>query len=618
MIYLASSAFFYVIGIIIIGFGHKMLSWSKASFSSYLEKSVFAYGLGFGALSYAILASGIFKALYAETILSILLVMAIISAREIVNLHKLMWNAVKGIRGSGSFGLYLVSILFAAILLMYLGSMAPSYSNDSMVYHLKDAKYFANTHYIGLIPHDSTNALWPYLVEMYFTLALLFKLPPMAGLFHLSLAIGAAVGIYAFCKRYFSAKIGLLASTVFMLTPGIFMEARETYVDLGMVFFAFMAFYAFSVWLDEKRTFWIGLSGAMCGLAISVKYFIIIVPIILGTYILCISLRDRTLKHLTTFSICLFLASFVWYMRQYIALGNPTFPFFSKIFGTSGLGMRVMEVLSEKSIRDSYGLGISLKSFLILPWQITIFPGKFGGEQLGPIFLAVIPAIVLIRPVDRNIKRIFIFLFAYFVLWFFGYQNLRFLLPIAPLLSIAVAYIVYGLNGVANSLFSNFIRAAVSAILAASLALCIYHNAEGIKVVLGLDNQDNYLARNERSYEISKYINKNLPENSKLLVVNEWHTFFIDRDNRRELYYWIYTRYDDKYKNPGEIIDFFKREGFTHILYAYDKDSIGLMDEGLLSLMRRDEFVKNHLKLIYEQAPSSRNANGIEYKVYKI
>ena len=622
MLYLASALAFYFICLVILSVGRRILRMFNIALASAAEESVFSYGIGFGAISYLVLLVGIFKILYLPVVVVIFLSLAVVLYKEIIYFHGCFLVALSGYKESDIKSRILTALVFIIMALIFLSALAPSYSNDSLVYHLKDAKYFAQTHTIGRIPYDSTNSLWPYLLEMYFMLALLLKLPPLAGLFHFSLMAAAAIGIYAFVKRCLSKKIALLASLIFILTPGIFMEAKETYIDLGMVFYASLAVYAFYIWLDNKKSAWIALSGAMCGLAISVKYFIIVVPLILGACLIALSVkewgreRSARVRSLAVFAVSVLAASSVWYLRQYLVLGNPVFPFFYKIFGTSGLDISVLEALSEKSIRGSYGIGTSFMSLVTLPWQLTIFPQKFGGEQIGPIFLAIIPAVILIRPLDKIIKCLGWFSLAFIVAWFFVYQNLRFFLPVVPFLSIISSYVICGSES--RQAFHKILLATTFICLGFSAALLVYHNYDNVKTVIGLESKDNYLSRNERSFEISKYINDKLPLNAKILVVNEGHTFFIDRDNAREHYYWIYDRYDKKCKSADEVVYYFKSRGFTHILWAETGDEAKHDGNSLVSLMHNKGFKDKYLKPVHEQAPRSKNASGVKYILYKI
>jgi len=624
MEYIISLSVFILFMLLACAIGRKLLRVFGINFHSAEESFVFAFGIGFAAIAYIVLFLGMAGVLYRWLAVVIFTIISLVVLPEIKDSFEWILKGGTSLKNTNSAieGVLKVFIALAA-LIMLLGALAPSYSNDSMSYHLTDAKYFVSTHSIGQIPNNSTNALWPYLVEMYFTLAILLRLLPMAGLFHFSLAAFSAVGVYALSKRLFSHRTGLFAAALFILTPGIFMEAKETYVDLGMVFYTLAAVYAFLVWMNNPEKRWLALSGAMCGFAISVKFFIAIVPAILSCYLAFAIFKKRkrerlvSLKGTIVFFIAASLTSFVWYLRQYIATGNPFFPFFYKIFGTSSISVNVLELLSEKVIRSAYGIGTSLKSFIVLPWQITIHPDRFGGEQLGPVFLAFMPALLLIKRVDRNIKRILAFSFIYLVAWFFTYQNLRFLLPVAAFLSIIVAYVLVNVQG-KTGIFKKVLWMGAMTCLLFSLALCLYHNFQGAKVVLGFDSKGSYLSRNERSYDISEYINNNISNAAKILVVNEGHTFFIDKDNKREIYFWIYMKYEDIYGSPEAVMDFFKSQGFTHILYAEFGDEPRQGGNRLTSLMQDSKFRNEHLKLLYEERPASANANGVKYLLFKI
>lgn len=627
MIYLISSFVFYLIVLIIVAAGRNVLTLSKIVFTSRTEELTFSYAIGFALMSYLILFIGMCNLLYKEIAILFLIILAFFLRKDIVYINKEILDSIKEFaRTNFKFStLLLVFLIIIIALIICIGALAPSYSNDSMVYHLTDAKYFANTHTIGLIPYNSTNSLWPYLVEMYFVLAILLNMLPLAGLFHFSLMVATAVALYTFSKRFFSEELAVLASTIFILVPGIFMEAVQTYVDLGLVFYTFMAVYAFLVWMEKGQLRWSALSGAMCGLGMSVKYFGIVIPLILGTYFTFGFFRVRGLERKAIFkSFILFfvsavVTSFIWYLRQYIVMGNPVSPFFYRIFGTGKLTIEVVEAISEKFYHKALGSGLTLKNFFTIPWRLTMLPAEFGGEQLGPIFLAMIPALVLIKGMDRNTKRILIFSSFYFLIWILTYQQLRFLLPVVPFLSIVSAYVLYNLAGT-KGVLSKLIWTSLAVYLLFLIALCIYHNVEAIKVVSGLESRESYLARNERSFQISEYMNKNLPHGTKIMVVNEEHTFFIDIDYKRELYYWIYTNYDKKCHNAQEVITFLKSEGFTHILYADAGSPLSEKPQAtrLTELMLDDVVRKRYLRLIYKIEQRSKNANGLRYLVYEI
>ncbi|MCK5451759.1 MAG: glycosyltransferase family 39 protein, partial [Candidatus Omnitrophica bacterium] len=608
MEYLASIFIFMSLVLILWAVGRKMLTICSINCTSVSENFVFSFGIGFGIIAYLVLFLGIFKVLYCSLICGVLAAIALIVFPEVKKCLRDIKDAFIKIKNTklDPVSKVLLCMLGVVVLMTLFGALSPSYSNDSMVYHLTDAKYFAQNHMVGHIFENSTNSLWPYLVEMYYTLAMLFNLAPMAGLFHFSLAVVSAVGIYSFSKRFFSHKIGIVSSVIFFLTPIIFTEATHTYVDLGSVFYAFLAFYAFVLYLENKTINWAGISGVMCGLGMSVKYFFVIVPVILGIYFVFVAFRDKfpgsVFKALLLFSAGTIAIPIIWYVRQYIVIGTPVFPFFAGIFGVAGLDPEVIKVISEKSIRESHGMIVNLKSLLTLPWRMVMSPEEFGGEKIGPVFLAIIPAFIFLKDVDKIVKRVSIFAIAYICLWFVLYQHMRFFMPVVPFLSVISAYIICDTIGT-KKVIDRIIWTLVCILLAFSLGFSFYHNVEPAKVVLGMESRENYLSENERSFRISEYVNKQLSTDDKLMVVGEGHTFFVDKSYKREMYWWIFSRYEKKYNSPDEVVDALRRDGFSHILYAEyggDKEKRGTFFR-LTKLMENEEFKDGFLEEIYTE-----------------
>ena len=56
-------------------------------------------------------------------------------------------------------------------------------------------------------------------------------------------------------------------------------------------------------------------------------------------------------------------------------------------------------------------------------------------------------------------------------------------------------------------------------------------------------NEDRYLAKQDRSSAVYQYINKHTPPTSKILIIGELRTLYLDRENIREIYYRIYDKY---------------------------------------------------------------------------
>ncbi len=626
MDYFISISVFFVLVLVLWALGRKLLGAAGLKTISVSENMVFSFAMGFGTLSCVILFLGILRILYPLVTAGVIMAIAILVLPEIrMCLRDIpVAFSVMSKAGREAFTGFFLCLLLTGMAVTMVGAMAPSFSNDSMVYHLTDAKYFAGAGTVGLIPFNSTNCLWPYLVEMYYTMALVLGLFPLTGLFHFSLAVFSAAAVYAFSKRFFSVKTGVFASTIFFLTPAVFSEATHTYVDLGSVLYAFLAFYAFVLYQENKDFRWALFSGVMCGFGLSVKYFFAVVPIILLVCFFAAAFFKKPTelkmegKAILSFMLAAALFSSVWYLRQYVVRGTPLFPFFSDIFGGGGLDNEVLKLVSERSIRVSHGMSTGLGSFLSLPWRTAMRPEEFGGERLGALFLALIPGLLLTGKLTRILKYVMGFSLLYTLFWFFQYQHMRFFLPAIPFLSVLSAWV---LASEWNSrTLKRLLMFTVSAFLVIHLSLNIYRNIDRGKVVFGITSEEDYLSDNERSFDVSMYINGITDENVKIMVVNESNTFFIDKPYRREIYWWIFDRYDKYLGGGAEVINKLKSEGFSHILYAdYENKTPEFQDRRRLTGLIRDSgFREDFLELVYRNKPVSGNARGVEYSIYRI
>ncbi|MFH1837572.1 MAG: hypothetical protein ABH862_05630, partial [Candidatus Omnitrophota bacterium] len=89
---------------------------------------------------------------------------------------------------------------------------------------------------------------------------------------------------------------------------------------------------------------------------------------------------------------------------------------------------------------------------------------------------------------------------------------------------------------------------------------------------------------------------------------------------KREMYWWMFSRYDKKYNSPAEVVDALRQGGFSHILYAEyagDGEKTGTSSR-LTKLMENEDFKGSYLKEIYAEEPLSKNAKGVKYTVYRI
>ncbi len=600
--------------------GYRLLSvFNFLKVLNRIETIVFSFALGMGFISFLVFILGLLHILFLKWVLLILILATLISLKggySFIKANRFSFYDFKYIYSS-KLRMFLVVLVSLSLLLTLIGAVAPAKGNDALVYHLSDAKYFAQHHLVTFIPYTS-NSIHPYFIQMLFTLAMLFDNPPLAKLFHYAMALFGGLAIYSFGRRYINREVAFLATAIFFLTPGVFTQATYAYIDIGWAFYAFMGFYAILLrdYSSERRL--LIFAGVMCGIAADTKYIGLVTPVIIG-FILIIkgflhreNYKDLT-KNFALFTITVIVVIFPYYIRPYLYTGNPFHPFYVKYIGESGW------------YRPSgFGMEKNLVNFLVSPWFLTYYPGKiFGGNesQIGPIYLAFLPALLFLKKKCKPVLIISIFAGIFYFFWFFKFPAVRYILPIIPFLALLSGYVVWAMDN-RSKYFGYLIKTVFSIFLVLNFGLCIYYNREELVFFSNGANVEDYLAKQDRSSKIFQYINKNTPPTSKILLVNEIRTFYLNRDNIRDLYYRVYDKYH--LNEVGEIIKDLESKGITHILYAetqnnkMDNQSISTTDNSFAELVKNKNFVNQHLDEVVEINYDFGPTQKTRYTLYKL
>jgi len=599
--------------------GKRILRFFKFDFNTFIEEFVFSAGIGLSTIAFSVWGLGQFSLLYTWFFYLIILVSSVLFFKEIkffavgfvCTFKKLTTLEVNFLN------IALLSFLFITIFMTVVGALAPPTGHDALVYHLAWPKYFARDNAVSYIPY-SRSSLWPYFMEMLFTLGIILKNGIVAKLFHLLMGIMTALAVFSFSRRYLSLQLSIMASTICFLTPGIFTLATYAYVDLASMFFAFMGVYSFFVWFSTGSKHWIVLVGVFCGIAMGVKYLGIYTCIMLMVGLLVAMFWTKKLGFYEGIKIILIFAGVAivvampWYIRSFIVVGNPVYPFMHEIFGGAGW----------KSEFAPIGIGMGFVKYVFASWNLTMYPGSYGGEesQIGPVFIAIIPALLIIKKVETHLRYLILFSLTFFVLWLLGYQAVRYLTPTIPLMSLGLVFIYKEIVNLNSAFFSRLVVLFVLVCLGFNACLSIYYNRDKILVAFGVQSKDAYLRHNERSYSISKYVNNNLPVDSQILALAP-RIFYLDRPSFREHLVWRVSHYDEEDNTEDEVVNWFKAEGFTHVLVEekVNKESDYKGSKNRLTyLLSSDDFKSRFLKLYHKEEFTSRDGEKGWYSLYEI
>ncbi len=598
------------------------------SFTSPGEGLLFAAGIGLGILSLSTLGLGLLGLLYPWLFYTLSLGLALFLLPQILSLLKRVIQLRLPSRPPLFIGLYLVTTLSLSFLL----ALAPPISFDALLYHLAGPKLYIQEHRIWA--GDNFALYFPSLVEMLFTWGMLLKGDIVARLIHYLYGLLAGAAIFLLAKRYLSPKVGWWSLALVWSMPMVWVLMGWAYVDLGLVFYELLAFFALLNWLHSnpsdaeassgcrtQERKWLLLSGALSGFAMGVKYTAFVAPLSLAIIILYEGIKKRQrasslLRSLLLFALLVLLVASPWYLRNLYLVGNPFYPF---VFGGKGWD----HFLSRWYEQPGTGLGLSWR-IVALPLTVTLGTQDetFYDGRTGPVILALLPLLFLARltPGDekRRVVNYLLFLFlAQFVFWTWGVvhsQSLfqaRLLLPGLVFLCIVLAWSIErsDFRGPQFSL-ARFVTAVV--VLALSLNL-VTHLMEFLAnnpllYLAGLQSREKYLESNLGDhYRAMKYINENLPDPAKIQFLWEPRTYYCRREAHPDAILGSFKHLVFLEAETEGIVEQWREAGITHLLFRKSgldflmsdpEDRRFALSEGDQRIW--EELVRDHLDPLYQ------------------
>lgn len=458
--------------------------------------------------------------------------------------------------GVGTFALFPALATLGAL----VAALAPPTAGDALCYHLELPKVFLAEHALVHLPY-SDNSTFPLLVEIWFLWGLALDGPVAAQLVHWLLGVLFALSAAVLAGPVLGHRWRWAVAAVVVLVPGVSNQMTAPLNDVGL---ALLTTLALAAWLQaaiyEESPRWHLVAGLMLGGALGTKYSALLFIAALAAAALWVILRQpRRRRELlvgcaTTMLVAASVAG-VWYARAAWHRGNPVYPFFAAHVGEAG----------PDGDADKTALLWHPWDVLTAPWQVTMHAERFGGRghQLGPLFLMALPGLCLARRL-RGLGILLAIAAAYGALWYALRQNVRFLLPLVPLLGVGAVWMATELR--------RFPRAArVTAAVALAMpvllggALPLKRARDKLAVAVGLESRDEYLARVEPTHQAAAALRSDGVVRPRLLS-QDYRAFYFPCDVVRESIYRRRTDYAAAVRAPGDFNRVLRAAGFTHLL----------------------------------------------------
>jgi hypothetical protein len=494
----------------------------------------------------------------------------------------------------------LASMLIALVTgLTLVAALAPPTANDALLYHLAMPKAYIGSGGLVEVPYNMAS-YFPLGVEMHAVWTML-----LGGLGSPRMAEAAAgATLFAFAPltvlvtygwaraRHLDRAWSTLAALMVATIPSVYFVAAGQGVDVAMAGYAAVAILAAGRWWTTLETSWLRLMAVAVGTALSIK---LTAAALVASLLVVVLLRGLTIGRsrfggghspgattamgLGGLGAGMLIAS-PWYIRTWAWTGSPLFPFYSTLWPGHAPGWDAGRARLYDALIALYGRSSSVLDYLLSPLYVSLLaqpelPHSYEGV-LGPAFLLGMPVVAWgfsRRSFDTELRLAALVAAGMFVLWLFGAQVLRYVLAAMPALAVAIAAAGASVEwrpGAAR-LFRGLLLGAAAA--CALVVIAWFAELNPLAAVLGGEARERFLARRLDYYPYYETINRSLPPDARVWLVNTRRdTYHLERPYFADYLFGAYTL-TQWMRDTGNVAGLRARAralGITHILVRHD------------------------------------------------
>jgi hypothetical protein len=424
---------------------------------------------------------------------------------------------------------------------------------------------------------------------------------------------------------------GLIGALFFLSIPIIVKLSISVYVDLGLIFFTTVSLILVFTWKDSGfRLKYLILSGICCGLAMGTKYnglitfFILtlIVPYLQSKY--GENEKGRVMDILFSTGVFILTALVLfspWMVRNLLWTGNPIFPLYNSFFSQGNQVQTVTGQGFDPFTTRRILFNESWWDMALVPLRI-FFQGQDGSPQyfdgrLNPFLLFFTFCAFLSgkKNVNREMqeKRVLLsFSLLFFAVAFFSTViRIRYISPIIPPL---VILSVFGIRNMMH-MAGGFNRRAPRILATGSICVMVlylfllngvymydqFRKVDPFSYLTGHLTRDEYIEKFRPEYGAIKYINQNLPDDSRVLLLFVGKRgYYLDRDYLAGIN--IIKEVTEGTASEKDILADLRNRGITHFLIRH-KLFVMWVNNNLTREKKAvlEELFKNGIKLIYRK-----------------
>ncbi|RIL11668.1 MAG: hypothetical protein DCC75_01900 [Proteobacteria bacterium] len=418
-------------------------------------------------------------------------------------------------------------LLFAAAALFFTAvivreSLLPITAKDALIHHLAVPKWWIQAGKIHEISWHEWS-YYPMLMNLAYTGLLSWGLEWLTPFYHLTylLLLCSVTG------RFFKdPKSALTASVVTLSLPICMRLASTPLVDLGLCLYSAIALLSAAEFLQGRKHGSAALTlGLAWGLALASKLNAILACVIffplLFAFALTTKLGLRRAFQVTAVSSLLALAIYSpWLIKNYSWTGNPVFPLYKSLFGNAveSISPRGLNPLEQRvMLYEESWLEVAALPIRVFVQGEDENPKLFDGRLSPYLLLALLFLFMPRKGPDQKLLLYYSLIFLLLALTMHG-ARVRYLVPILP--SLIVLSVQMGSRFLPQLFF------AIHLAWGAHYAYSWIANPLSRDYFASKISREAYLQSYTPEFETIRFINSNLPEDSRIYLLFTGNRFY--------------------------------------------------------------------------------------------
>ena len=484
------------------------------------------------------------------------------------------------LREAGWIGRTLLCAIAVALVFDVLEGVSPPADADSLTYHFALPKQFLAAGRLEFVPR-AAEGLTPLLPQMTYLLAL--GLGGEIGLTLWTMVSGWMVSalLFVICRRHLGLNWSLAAALLFLTTPAVLYGGGTGQVEARLALFALAGAFAVGDAVRTGRMGYAVLAGLMAGFYAGGKYFGLLFAAACAVPLLA---RRGWLRRTVVYGLAVLVAGSQWYGWNLYHTGDPIFPGLyafldipDSAFWDQEHNAYFWNVFVPGERRG--GVPVNPFWFLAYPFKATLDPAavfESARTGFGPYGLLVLPFAVAgvwrfrRRLVSSPLAAPAAITLVFYTLWFFSgaSQHIRHLLPVYTVLIVCLT--------VAASRWAEAHTLVRPLAAAVGLAILVQLGGHGVvalnyaRYVLTDESREDFLRRNVSRFAPVPWINANLTQNDRILLVYTPLVYLLEVPNySAHVMTQILVDHTPRARDPKRFLAQLKALGITHLLLVH-------------------------------------------------